>query len=184
MRVPNQNRASTLTRRESCLRADFPAVLACTVLALFCSCGAPPRAQPADAAAEAERTQALVEQGVDARLAEMFPQARPPYSADSLRSTLLGGVLVAQGEEEQLIAWVRAGEYEKARELLARRLAQVDWDAARRSVEAGDARSALARYDLALERSPREGIVPLAPQPPKHATTTSDPPSSCPPAVF
>jgi len=156
MRVPNQTRASTLPRRESCLPADFPAVLACTVLALLSSCGAPPRAQPADAAAEAERTQALVEQGVDARLAAMFPQARPPYSADSLRSTLLGGVLVAQGEEEQLIAWVRAGEYEKARELLARRLAQVDWDAARRSVEAGDARSALARYDLALERSPRE----------------------------
>jgi hypothetical protein len=105
--------------------------------------------------------QELVEAGVASRLAELFPEARPPYSAESLRAALLGGALVAQGEEEQLIAWVRAGEYEKARELLARRLAQADWDAARLAVASGDARAALARYDLALERLPRERLLRL-----------------------
>jgi hypothetical protein len=156
MRVPHSTNASAPTRREPRTAPRPTAAWAGVALVGLLSCRAAPPTEGADADGAAARMDAMVAAGVEARLAAMFPGTRPPYSAESLRSALLGGLLVAEGEEEQLIAWVRAGEYEKARELLARRLAQADWDAARRAVEAGDARAALARYDQACERLPRE----------------------------
>ncbi|MEY2747008.1 MAG: hypothetical protein RL112_2050 [Planctomycetota bacterium] len=159
MRVPTQSHAAARAPLASRGAAGPGFSWPCAALLSLLGCRAAPSAPAADL--EAARLQELVEAGVASRLAELFPEARPPYSAESLRAALLGGALVAQGEEEQLIAWVRAGEYEKARESLARRLAQADWDAARLAVASGDARAALARYDLALERLPRERLLRL-----------------------
>lgn len=141
-----------------------PAISALVGLALLLAACRGTGDAPSAASAEAEER--ALQAAVDARLLQLFPEVSGAPTRDAIRQALLQRVLVAEGEEEQLIAWLRAGEYEQASELLARRLAEREWTRAKERVAAGDVRGALALYDQALEHLPREGALRL-----EHAET-------------
>lgn len=138
------------------LRPATTAVLGLAALLAGCRSAPAPAAEAAAAAQER-----ALQEAVDARLRQLFPEVSGAPTREAIRQALYAQALVAQGEEEQLIAWLRAGEYEQANELLARRLAEREWSRARELASKGDERGALALYDQALERLPRESALRL-----------------------
>lgn len=136
-----------------------PAISAVLGLAAFAAaCRSTPEAAPEPAAEAQERA---LQAAVDQRLRQLFPEVSGAPTREAIRQALLADTLVAQGEEEQLVAWLRAGDYEQASALLVRRLAEREWTRARELAAKGDVRGALALYDQALERLPREAALRL-----------------------
>lgn len=132
----------------------FLGLLATTWVAAGTSCQAP--SAPVNEDERAAATQAAIEAGVEARLRELFPEVRGTPTREAIQAALQATVVVAQGDEQQLIAWVRSGAWDEASQFLARRLASAEGARARELMAAGDVRGALALYDQAVERMPRD----------------------------
>ena len=132
----------------------FLGLLATTWVAAGASCRAPSAQVTEDEHAAA--MQAAIEAGVEARLRELFPEVRGTPTREAIQAALQATVVVAQGDEQQLIAWVRSGAWDEASQFLARRLASAEGARARELMAAGDVRGALALYDQAVERMPRD----------------------------